>query len=154
MFTSPRDLAEAIAGLQQYTFFASGEWEPIDAPLELFITDGNPFKGSCFCGLSCKARPTAISTSAWDFGIQTDRKIPQFGSPCSYEPDAGTFSNPWTGTAIEVRDAGCSRFWIEFEFGKFLLPRIENRLDLLNSTIVNVAEECFKTRFVQGCRFI
>jgi hypothetical protein len=91
--------------------------------------------------------------SAWDFTIPTNKTIPAFGSRCEAEPDAGIFSNPWTGSAIEVAGAGCARFWIEFEFGKFVLPRIEDRLDLLSPAVVNLAEDCFKSGFIQGCRF-
>lgn len=151
---NPRDIEHAIAGLQEYTVFASGEWEPSDAPLQLITTDGRPFEDLYSCLIACKARPTPVSTSAWDFGIPTDRNIPGFGSPCEAEPKTGTFSNPWTGVAIEVPGAGCSRFWIEFEFGKFVLPKIEDRLDILNPVVVNLAEQCFHARFVQGCRFL
>lgn len=150
----PSEIGPAIAGLEHYTVYASGEWDPSDAPLQLFTTDGKPFIAeSYFCGLRCKAQPAPVTTSAWDFAIPTDKKIPKFGSPCGAEPDAGIFSNPWTGSAIIVPGAGCARFWIEFEFGKFVLPRIEDRLDLLSRAVVNLAEECFRTRFVQGCRF-
>lgn len=151
---TPREIEHAIAGLEEYTVFTSGEWKASDAPLQLLTTDGKPFEDIHLCGIACKARPRPVSTSAWDFGIPTDRNIPRFGSPCEAEPDTGTFSNPWSGTAIEVPGAGCSRFWIEFEFGKFVLPKIEDRLDVLSPAVAHLAEECFKTRFVQGCRFL
>jgi hypothetical protein len=54
---------------------------------------------------------------------------------------------------IEVPNAGSARFWIEFEFGKFIYPKIEKRLEILSPLLVETAEECFQAEFVQGCRF-
>jgi hypothetical protein len=65
----------------------------------------------------------------------------------------GIFPNPWTGEAIEVADAGCARFWIEFEFGKFIYPEVSGSFDVMSPAIVQDIEQCFGTKFVQGCRF-
>ena len=65
----------------------------------------------------------------------------------------GVFPNPWTGGVIEVADAGCARFWIEFEFGKFIYPKITDNLEVMNPEIVSAGEDCFGTKFAQGCRF-
>jgi hypothetical protein len=79
--------------------------------------------------------------------------VPGFGEPWNGESTIGIFTNPWTGEAIEVPNAASARFWIEFEFGKFIYPRIDKSFDVFDPRLVEKAEECFQTKFVQGCRF-
>jgi hypothetical protein len=54
------------------------------------------------------------------------------------------------GALIEVASASCSRFWIEFEFGRWLLPNIESSLDILDPAITKLAAESFRLSFAQG----
>lgn len=106
------------------------------------------------CTVRCERRPEAVSTSAWDVEAGSYRHdIPEFGSACKNNVRNGIFSNPWTGDAIEVADAGCARFWIEFEFGRFIYPKMTNGLEVLSPPIVLGAEQCFRAKFAQGCRF-
>ena len=79
--------------------------------------------------------------------------MPGSWSVCKDSIRMGVFPNPWTGGVIEVADAGCARFWIEFEFGKFIYPKITDNLEVINPKIVSAGEECFGTKFAQGCRF-
>jgi hypothetical protein len=58
-----------------------------------------------------------------------------------------------TSGKIKWWDAGCARFWIEFEFGKFIYPRVADNLEVMSPAIVSEAEKCFRTKFAQGCRF-
>ncbi len=95
-----------------------------------------------------------VSTSAWDVEAGPNiRNVPLFGTPCGPDDDLGIFPNPWTGEAVEVPHAGCARFWIEFEFGKLIYPKVGKNFEFLSSSIVAEAEQCFRTKFVQGCRF-
>lgn len=79
---------------------------------------------------------------------QTGKEVPFFGEPCLRQ-DA-TFRHPVTGELIEVANAGCSRFWVEFEFGKWLLPKINTSLNILDPSIAAMAQESFSTAFAQG----
>jgi hypothetical protein len=81
------------------------------------------------------------------------RNVPMFGSECESETATGIFPNPWTGEVIEVANAGCARFWIEFEFGKFIYPDVSEGLEVFSQAIVSETEKCFQTRLAQGCRF-
>lgn len=148
------DIPALIEGSEHYTVTQSGEWAADDRPIALLTTDGVPFEDNYICTISCELRPKTVSTSAWDMeaGPNT-RDVPEFGSVCETEIRNGIFPNPWTGDVIEVADAGSARFWIEFEFGKFIYPKITNGLEILSPPIVLGAEECFRTKFVQGCRF-
>ena len=155
MIESCNEIPARIDGAAHFTVFASGEWKSDDLPIALFTTDGKPFAQDYLCQVGCELRPTPVSTSAWD--VEAGRNIhnvPSFGSsPCNPDDDTGIFPNPWNGEAVKVPHAGCARFWIEFEFGKFIYPRVDNTFDLLSPSIVREAEQCFQTKFVQGCRF-
>jgi hypothetical protein len=148
------DIAALIQGSHHYTVSQSGQWLGKDMPVVLLQTNGAPFEGKYLCAVSCESRPQPVSTSAWDVeaGPNT-RNVPTFGSECEGTMKSGIFPNPWTGAAIEVADAGCARFWIEFAFGRFIYPKITNGLEVLNPALVLEAEQCFNTKFAQGCRF-
>jgi hypothetical protein len=148
------DVTGAIEGLESYNVLASGEWTLKDRPLALLTTDRVPFEDSYLCEASCHVRPEPISTSCWNkFASPNGPSVPDFGEACKTESRIGIFSHPWTGKMIEVPDAAYSRFWIELEFGRWLLPKMADSLDVLSSVMVATIEECFGTRLVQGYRF-
>jgi hypothetical protein len=140
---------------QHYRVLASGQWNAEDPPLILLTTDGRRFAQDCLCQVSGNLRPKPVSTSAWDVEAGPNiRNVPEFGKPCDeVRDDVGVFPNPWTKEVIEVPNAGRARFWIEFEFARFLYPRPERNFDILSPSIVERAEACFETRFAQGCRY-
>ncbi len=148
------DIPALIEGSEHYTVIQSGQWVGKGRPVVLLKTDGVPHEENYICTVRCELRPEAVSTSAWDLEAGPSRRdIPEFGSVCKNEIRDGIFPNPWTGDVIEVADAGCARFWIEFEFGKFIYPKITDSLEVLSPPIVLGAEQCFRTKFAQGCRF-
>ncbi len=148
------DIPAAIEGCTHYTVAQSGQWTGEDRPIILLGTDGAPYEGLYICTVACEHRSETVSTSTWDVeaGPNT-RDVPIFGSPCNNAVVEGIFPNPWTGEAIEVSDAGCARFWIEFEFGKFIYPKVADSFDVMSPAIVQDIEQCFGTKFVQGCLF-
>lgn len=148
------DIPAFIEGSERYSVMQTGEWFGKNRPMVLFKPDGVPFEENYLCTVRCEVRPNAVSTSAWDVeaGPNT-RRIPTFGSECDGEIKNGIFPNPWTGEVIEVAGAGCARFWIEFEFGKFIYPKVTDSLNVLSPPIALRAEQCFRTNFAQGCRF-
>lgn len=148
------DIPALIEGSDHYAVRQSGQWVGTGWPMVLLKTDRVPYEGNCICTINCELRPGRVSTSAWDVEAGPNRRnIPAFGSECGSGAGKGIFPNPWTKEVIEVDDAGCARFWIEFEFGKFLYPEITNSLEILHPVIVSGAEQCFRTKFAQGCRF-
>jgi len=55
---------------------------------------------------------------------------------------------------IRIPNAGCGTFWIEFRYGKFLFPLLENgSVDLLDVSILRLARETFGEDFVQACNW-
>ncbi len=147
------DIPAAIEGLEDCSVLLSGAWKVEKQPLAFLTTAGAPFGGDPVCEVSCHLRTGLVSTSCCDAEVSHCQNLPSFGAPCNSEDEVGIFSHPWTGAIIQVPNAGCARFWIEFEFGKFLLPKMADDLNILSPSIVAKAEECFQTRFVQGCRF-
>jgi hypothetical protein len=151
----PLDIPAATEGFSHYSVLASGQWTVENRPLVLLTTDEIQFEDMYLCEASCHIRPEPVSTSCWDEDAAgpNSRKVPYFGEACEPGSKVGIFSHPWTGGVIEVPDAGCARFWIELEFGKWLLPKMEESLDVLSPVLVAKIEECFGTRLVQGYRF-
>jgi hypothetical protein len=152
---SSKEIPRLIEGALHYTAYASGKWLSDNLPITLFGMDGEPFRGDYLCNVSCQLRPSPVSTSAWDLeaGPNT-RNVPLFGSKhCGSTDGVGIFPNPWTGEPVEVPHAGCARFWVEFEFGKFIYPHIDKNFNILSPVIVGEVEQCFQTEFVQGCHF-
>ena len=151
--SSVDELLPAIAMLSNYMVLASGKWPPDASPLPLVTSDRLLFEGEIFGDVSCFLRPTPVSTSGWSYEFSEAQNTPEFGQPCSEESSVGIFSNPWTGETIQVSGAGRSRFWIEIGFGKFLMPDVNDTLNLMRPNILESIEQHFGTRFVQGCRF-
>jgi len=148
------EIPGSIEGSTDYTVSHSGQWLGQDRPIDLLGTKGDPYLENYICTVSCELRSEAVSTSAWDTeaGPNT-RNVPSFGSVCNDQPVIGIFPNPWNGEVIEVAHAGSARFWVEFEFGKFIYPKVSDSFDVMSPGIVLSAEQCFNTKFVQGCRF-
>jgi len=148
------DIRAVIEVCDHYTVAQSGQWTGENRPINLFGTDGVPYEDAYVCTVACERRTQQVSTSAWDVEAgPNSHDVPDFGSPCTDGASEGIFPNPWTGEAIVVADAGCAQFWIEFEFGKFIYPHVAHSLDVMSPEIVQHVEQCFGTKFVQGCRF-
>jgi hypothetical protein len=145
-----RNLAAVPAALKElddYNVTLVGKGPP---KLPAFMFD---FKGTYDFLVHCCCRAEVVSTSDWHDEGPVKRKVEFFGRPCSPNDRLGIYHNPNTLEVIEVPKAGCARFWIEFEFGKMFFPPIVDRLDLIDPTIVEVAERDFGVKFVQGCRW-
>jgi hypothetical protein len=151
--SSIEEISPSIADLSHYMVLATGRWTSQNCPLSLITPERLPFDGEIFGDVSCLLRPAPVSTSGWSYEFSEAQNTPEFDHPFSEDSSVGIFSNPWTGKIIEVPGAGCSRFWIEIGFGKFLMPDIKDNLDLMCPNILQSIERHFETRFVQGCRF-
>src|SRR5262245_36439396 len=87
----------------------------------------------------CGVRSHIVSTSDIYAGI-TPPCVVQFDEDCSENDRVGYFVNPHSLGLIQVPRAGCAKFWVRFEFGKFLFPEISNdNLEILRPEIVQAA---------------
>jgi hypothetical protein len=141
------ELPAALRGLDDYSVTISGKGPP-EVPA-LAFDFGRKYDFLIHCCL----RDEVVSTSDWHDEVPIKRKVEFFGRPCNSGDRLGIFHNPKTLEVIEVPKAGCARFWIEFEYGKMLFPRIEDNLQLIEPLIVHAAEREFDSKFVQGCHW-
>jgi hypothetical protein len=76
------------------------------------------FKSIYAFDVLCRLRPEVVSTSDWHDSATIVRGAPSFGQPDRSHNRLGIFHHPFTSEIIKVPNAGCARFWIEFEFCK------------------------------------
>jgi len=146
------DLASTIQMLQQYIVSLDGQGPPRRPPFALYH-NGASFDGEYGFAVRCCLRAEPVCTS--DLGDNEDRgALAEFGQSCSTLSETGRFRNPANGAVIEVAGAGCARFWVEFEFGKWLLPKIEDSLDILDPAITKLANWAFAMEFAQGLHLL
>jgi hypothetical protein len=158
-------------GLDDYNLQCTGKGPPNIPPMTLWVHELQPrtpgqtiqdvqvenckiveFKQVYGFIIHCCLRGEVVSTSDQHDSI-IERLAPGFGEPYRSHNRLGIFNHPCTNKIIEVPNAGCARFWIEFEFGKWLFPKMDDRLDLLEPSIVETAGDCFGVSFIQGCHW-
>jgi len=146
------EIVRSIDGLGEWTVGFSGKWMLGKTPIDLKVSDEMPFESECSCFVSCNQRPKTVCTGDW-WG-ESHGGMPEFafGDPKSPIQSTGVFTQPWTGERVEVAEAGSARFWIEFEFGKWLLPKMNDSFDVLRPELMTAIQSCFGTRFVQAGR--
>lgn len=141
-------IAKHLKGKDDFDLQISGEGPPPLPPLRFSeVQDLYDYV------IRCCSRPSVVSTSDWHDDSEVTENMVLFGQPCDSRHYTGTFYHPSTLAAIRVPNAGCARFWIEFEFGNDLFPEIAKSLELLPDEIVNAAQAVFRSTFVQGCRW-
>jgi hypothetical protein len=140
-------LPDSLKDLDDYEVTLAGKGPP-KLPAFKF-----QFEGAYDFQVNCSLREKVVYMSDWHDEIPIKRKVEFFGEQCSPKARLGIFHNPDTLEVIEVPNAGCARFWIEFEFGKTLFPKINDCLDLIAPPIVKAAQEAFAISFIQGCRW-
>lgn len=151
---NPSEIANVVERLTHYSVRLSGQWSALSSPIQLFMPDGALFDKPCVCTVGCEQRSEPVTMSdLWNEEERTARGILRFGEACAKLGGPGYFMHVRDGSTIEVSGAGCARFWIEFEFGKFLFPRMGSGLDLLDQSFLAMAEQTFGINFNQGCRY-
>jgi hypothetical protein len=139
-------ISEGLRGLEDYTVHLSGEGPAKNRPLRLYLPSDPLWQSEIeteqHYEVSCNMRESSVSMSEGSWM-----------KPCPLESSEGVFRNPWNDQTIHVQNAACARFWIEFMFGNWLVPRIERSLDLLPPEISSLAIGSFGVGFAQGCHF-
>jgi hypothetical protein len=137
------EVGTELAGLNDYDLVMEGQGPPTLPPFRLYeaTAEEKEFMGRYAYWIRCCLRKEPVSTSY----------SAPFGKLCRARSRTGIFHHPTTGAIIETPDAACASFWIEFHFGKFLLPRIGNHLTLIEPSILKKASQYFGQPFAQGC---
>jgi hypothetical protein len=165
------DVSAALSGLDDYNVELLGEGPPRLPPFALWLHDIRPLTGgqppeshANDCAViefdskksygfivQCCLRADVVATSDRHGVMPPERQMPTLGRPDKFHTRLGVFHHPCTNKILEVPNAGCARFWVQFEFGKWLFPKIEDSLNLLEPSVVELAKTSFGTDFVQGC---
>lgn len=138
------ELVAALNGLEHFDARLSGKWSSEEPPLAMLnLQDGKPFTEPLWSDVACCVRDRPVSMNS-GFGNQAGREGLPFGEPCKDS------TNP-SNDAIEAASRICARFWIEVEFGKFLMPpSLGIDVNLLRPDLVSMAEDLFQTKFLQS----
>jgi len=140
------DLASTIAPLDEYSVALEGKGPPHTIPFLLF-NEAASFPGTYNFVERCCLRKTPVSMSDLN-GMPLRDEVTPFGELCTSH-EAAILRHPVTNEIIEISGVGCARFWLEFEFGKWLSPKFEHYPNVLNPEIVRIANQSFETRFVE-----
>ncbi len=148
----PSEIPQAIEKSPHVTISASGRWPSYKSPILLITTDEAPFKDDYLCAARCNLRPDTVCTS--DKWVDSGEGEIRFDDPNGPKDTVGIFTNPWTGKHIEVPGGGFARFWVEFEFGKWLFPDLTAGFNLLHPDLVAATERCFGLPLIQAGRLL
>ncbi len=154
VLSSAASIPAVIESERHWIVRLSGKWLSGHSPISLRTTDRVPFEGELVCFIECDLRPAPVCTSdCWDES-HPDQAALSFDDPNGPKLPLGIFTNPWTGRTIEVPGAGFARFWVSFEFGKFIFPDLAGGFDLLQPQFLDSIQECFGMHFVQAGRLL
>ncbi len=134
------------------------EWKPLCANPE----EWRPMLNHYYLEIGCRVRSNVVRLYFLEREDDLTRPVnpadfanyhPRFGEDCSANERRGLFVHPETG-AIWIQDAGCATFWIEFNFGNWVFPRLKNNsVNILEDSVVNLARKTFDCDFVQACNW-
>jgi hypothetical protein len=158
---SPEDIPAKTRNRKDFNVWISGNCPQRLAPVPVgAIEKGRwkPWKHRLALRLACCVRSKLVSMSNTPNNIvsmgntQDNDDVPRFRHPCKRTNRVGYFTDPITMNVIEVPDAGCASFWIELEFGKWLVPRaVEKNVSLARPDFIRLASNAFQVEFRQGC---
>jgi hypothetical protein len=146
------ELPALVESEPKYGVTMSGKWTPSDVPIQMLGADGRTINEELACFVSCSQRAQPVCTGDWWGEAHCGDCEFDFDNPESTVQSVGVYTHPWSGERVEVPGAGNSRFWIELEFGKFIIPKMDGGFDLLRHEFVDAAEKCFGVRFIQAGR--
>lgn len=133
------------ATLDDYDLLLAGLGPPSHlAPFNAFaFTKGieSIHRGKYGYEIRCSVRPQFFPMSSAAF----------YDPPCASAGWGATYVHPISGKTIHVAGPACSKFWIEFRLGNWLLPKMGDGVDCLDPVLLEIATNCFGTKFVQGC---
>lgn len=146
---------------QEYDVSVVGTVPPTHPPLDIggLGKDGTwqswagPYHLAIFCRVrNSLVRLCYLKSGEDPNGPPHDIGIPTFDEDCAEGELDGLFVHPLSPSPIRIPNAGCGRFWIEFEYGKWLYPKLTNdSVALLDPGVTRLAAETFGTAFVEAC---
>jgi hypothetical protein len=146
---SSANISRIVSTLDQYEVAMDGQGPPSLPAFPLYDVNEAPSAGTYGFIVRCcvEAQPVSMSNLGDE---ETGYDVPFFGGPCRKQSETALFRHPLTNVLMEVPNASCARFWVEFEFGRWLLPKIDDSLEILDPAITDLANQCFGLEFAQG----
>jgi len=152
---------------QEYDILVTSTIPPANPPLNIGCADkgGNwqSWTGPYHLQICCHVRRSLVRLSLFKPGDAPNAPLtdianfitdntPQFDEDCTEDERDGLFVHPNARDGIVIPNAGCGTFWVEFEYGKWLYPRLKgDDLALLDPAVTDLARRTFETDFVEAC---
>jgi hypothetical protein len=156
------DVVLRVEQEQDYNVFVSSTSRPANPPLEVGFAEMNkdwqPWSGpDYYLGIRCCVRSSLVGICPPGSvenpeDPRPEVPVPIFDDECGEELPDGCFVHPQRQRVIRIPKVGCGRFWVEFEFGKWVYPRLESDgAPPLNHSVTELARHTFGTEFIEGC---
>ncbi len=152
---------------QEYDVSITSELLPANRCLDVGVSNGGtwrPWKTEPFhLDIRCRVRGSVVRLCQFQPGDHPNAPFsdsakmmdftPRFDEDCTEdEQDRGLFIHPEAPNGIHIPKAGCGRFWVEFEYGNWVYPRMKNdSVAPLDPSVTRLAAEIFGTSFVEAC---
>jgi hypothetical protein len=157
----PSQITKHAANEQEYDVLLTGEGVPSVPPLivgHLEDDDWTEMDGAYHLEVRCRVRANVVRLYMLDSEDDLHRPPdfanyrPKCDEDCSLADHAdGLYVHPEIG-AFRVPNAGCGMFWIEFNYGKFVFPRLkEGTVEVLADSVIDLARVVFDCNLVQAC---
>jgi hypothetical protein len=153
-------IVECVSSQREYHLSISSQGVPVVPPCEVGYVENDawkPMREACHQEIRCCVRDHVVRLSMVNSEEELHQPLdlskwqPIFDEDCSVDDHEGIFVHPQQAE-FRIPNAGCSTFWIEFRYGKFVFPLLKNGgLNLLNDAIVTLARKTFSKEFVQAC---
>jgi hypothetical protein len=161
--SSASQIIEQAARHREYDVALSGEGVPSVPPCAVGYVENDdtwkPVVEPYHLEIRCRVRDSIVQLchleNEGELNEPPDfaKYRPIFGEDCSANEREGIFVHPEAG-AIRIPNAGCGTFWVEFNYGKFLFPRLKNNsVNVLDDSIISLARTAFGIDFVQACNW-
>ena len=130
----------------------NGSWGLRMLPITIPSSEWPEKEWDYSCSLSFRLLPQTVCTSDWWGEDGNDPGKSRFGEAADLASSMGRFTHPASRRTVEAPNAGNARFWIEFGFGEWLIPRWPEDLELLTPELVRATEDHFGVGFAQAGR--
>ncbi|MEZ6062993.1 MAG: hypothetical protein R3C19_21820 [Planctomycetaceae bacterium] len=159
--SDPSQITEHAANQQEFDVLLTGEGVPSVPPLTVGSVEDGDWKvmdGAYHLEVRCRIRANVVRLYMLDSEDDLHRPPafanyrPKYNEDCSPAENAdGLYVHPEIG-AFRVPNAGCGMFWIEFNYGKFVFPRLKDgSVDVLADSVIDLARAAFDCDFIQAC---
>jgi len=155
-------LVELAANQTEYDVSIVGEGLPRNPPLDIGYSENGEWKtmnSPYHLEIRCRVRAHIVRLHYLENETELDAPPdllnfrPRFDEDCTLDDRDGVFVHPEAG-AIRIPNAGCGMFWLEFNYGKHIFPRLgHNGVNLLTESVTKLAQNAFATDFVQACNW-